>query len=77
MHQMTTSTIMTFITVKIKMTFTHATNLSNTFALPQFMAQHSCEYQDPADDPSEVPTAFQASCDHTFKPKCSHNPTVT
>ena len=39
----------------------HATNLSNTFALPQFMAQHSCEDQDPIDDPGAVPTAFQAS----------------
>ena len=52
----------------------HATNLSNTFALPQFMAQHNCEYQDPTDGPSAVPTASQASCDHTLKPQCSHNP---
>ena len=57
--------------------FIHATNLSNTFALPQFMAQHNCEYQDPTDDPSAVPTASQASCDHTLKPKCAHNPMVT
>ena len=27
----------------------HATNLSNIFALPQFMAQHTCEDQDPTD----------------------------
>ena len=52
----------------------HATNLSNIFALPQFMAQHTCEDQDPTDDPSAVPTASQASCDHTLKPKCAHNP---
>ena len=52
----------------------HATNLSNTFALPQFMAQHSCEDHDPTNDPSAVPTASQASCDHTIKPKCAHNP---
>ena len=52
----------------------HATNLSNTFALPQFMAQHNCEDQDPTDAPSEVPAASQASCDHTIKPKCAHNP---
>ena len=51
----------------------HATNLSNTFALPQFMAQHNCEDQDPTDDPSAVPTTSQASCDHTLKPKCAHN----
>ena len=52
----------------------HATNLSYTFALPQFMAQHNCEDQDPTDGPSAVPTASQASCDHTIKPKCDHNP---
>ena len=55
----------------------HATNLSNTFALPQFMAQHNSEDQDPTDDPSTVPTASQASCDHTFKLKGAHNPMVT
>ena len=52
----------------------HATNLSNIFALPQFIAQHTCEDQDPTNDPSAVPTASQASCDHTTKPKCAHNP---
>ena len=52
----------------------HATNLSNIFALPQFMAQHTCEAQEPTDDPIAVPTASQASCDHTLKPKCAHNP---
>ena len=55
----------------------HATNLSNTFALAQFMAQHNCEYQDPTYDPSAVPTASQASCDHNLKPKCAHHPMVT
>ena len=54
----------------------HATNLSKTFALPQFMAQHNCEDHEPTDDPSAVPTASQASCDHTLKPKCAHNPMV-
>ena len=54
----------------------HATNLSNTFALPQFMAQHNCEDQEPIDDPSAVLTASQASCDHTLKHKCAHNPMV-
>ena len=53
----------------------HATNLSKTFALPKFMAQHNCGDQDPTDDPSAVPTASQASCDHTIKHKCAHNPT--
>ena len=52
----------------------HATNLSNIFALPQFMAQHTCDDQEPTDDPIAVPTASQASCDHTLKPKCAHNP---
>ena len=55
----------------------HATNLSNTFALPQFMAQHNCEHQDPTDDPSAVPIDSQGSFDHIFKPKCAHNPMVT
>ena len=52
----------------------HTTNLSNIFALPQFMAQHTCDDQEPTDDPIAVPTASQASCDHTLKPKCAHNP---
>ena len=51
----------------------HATNLSNTFALPQFMAQHNCEDQDPTEGPIAVPVTSQASCDHTIKPKCAHN----
>ena len=38
----------------------HATNLSNIFAL-QFMAQHTCEDQEPTDDPIAVPTASQPS----------------
>ena len=54
--------------------FIHATNLSNTFALPQFMAQHNCGDQEPTDDPRAEPTSSQASCDHTIKPKCAHNP---
>ena len=52
----------------------HATNISNIFALPQFMVQHTCDDQEPTDDPIAVPTASQASCDHTLKPKCAHNP---
>ena len=39
----------------------HTTNLSNTFALPQFMTQHNFEDQEPTDDPSIVPTTSQAS----------------
>ena len=39
------------------------------------MAQHNCEDQDPTDDPIAVPS--QASCDHTFNPKCAHNPMVS
>ena len=54
----------------------HATNLSNTFALPQLMAQHNCEDQEPTDDPNAVPTASQGSYDHNLNPKCSHNPMV-
>ena len=55
----------------------HATNLSNTFALHQFMAQHHCGKQEPTDDPSALPSASQASCDHTLQPKCAHYPMVT
>ena len=55
----------------------HATNLSNTFALPQFMAPHDCGDQDPTDDPRPVPTASQASCNHTLKPKVANDPMVT
>ena len=52
----------------------HATNLSNIFELPQFMAQNNCEEHEPTDDPSAVPTYSKASCDHTIKPKCAHSP---
>ena len=52
----------------------HATILSHTFALPQFMAQHNCEDLKTTDNPSTVPTTLQASRDHTFNPKCAHNP---
>ena len=52
---------------------THATILSHTFALPQFMDQHNYEDQDPPVTPSTVPTAFQASCNLTFDPECTHN----
>ena len=45
--------------------------------LPQFMAQHNCEYQDPTDDPIALPTASQASWDPALKPKSAHNPMVT
>ena len=52
---------------------THATILSHTFALPQFMDQYNCEDQEPTDTPSTIPTAFQVSCDHTLHPECTHN----
>ena len=38
------------------------------------MAQHNCEEHDPTNDPNAVPTASQASCDQTIKPKCANNP---
>ena len=37
----------------------HPINLSNTFALPQFMSQHNCEAQEPTDDPS-ITNHFQS-----------------
>ena len=49
-------------------TLIHATKLSHTFALPQFMAQHNYEGLNPTDDPSTVPTAIQASNHHHFNP---------
>ena len=52
---------------------THATILSHTFALPQFMDQNNYEDKDPTDTPSTVPIAFQVSCDHTLHPDCTHN----
>ena len=39
----------------------HATNLSNIFALPQFMAQHTCEDQDPTDGPIAVPVIIPSN----------------
>ena len=53
---------------------THATILSHTFALPQFMDQHNCEDQEPTETPSTIPTAFQAPMDDTYNPECTHNP---
>ena len=55
----------------------HVPNLSHIFALPQFMAQHSCEDLNPTDNPSTVPTFTQASIDHTLNPICAHNPMAT
>ena len=55
----------------------HATSLSHTFALPQFMAQHNYEDLNPTDTPSTVPTAIQATSDQTFNPRCAHNPMAT
>ena len=52
---------------------THATILSHTFALPQFIDQHNCEDQEPTDTPSTITTAFQVSCDHTLHPESTHN----
>ena len=51
----------------------HATNLSHTFPLSQFMAQHKYKDLNPTDTPGAVPTGLQASSDHTFNPKCAHS----
>ena len=53
---------------------THATILSHTFVLPQFMDQHNYEDQDPTYTPITVPTTFHVSYDHTLHPQCTHNP---
>ena len=55
----------------------HATNLSHTFAPPQFMAQHNYEGLNPTDTPSTVPTTIQASIEHTFNPRSAHSPMAT
>ena len=55
----------------------HATNLSHTFALPQFMAQHNYGGLNHTDNPSAVPTAIQAFNDHSFYPWCAHSPMAT
>ena len=84
MHHMTILAMRTHIFMKNKDThvyeeqdqhviLTHATILSHTFALPQFMDQHNCEDQEPTDTPNTVPAAFQVSCDHTLQPECTHN----
>ena len=52
----------------------HVTNLSHTFALPQFMAQCNYEYLKPTDTPSTVSTTIQATSDQTFNPRCAHSP---
>ena len=39
---------------------THATILSHTFALPQFMDQDNYEYQEPTDTPITAPTVFKS-----------------
>ena len=41
---------------------------NHNFALPQFMAPPNSEDLEPTDIPNAVPTALQASCDHTFNP---------
>ena len=73
MHQMTISTIRRLITVQDDILI-QSTILCHTFALPQFMAQHSCEDLKPTKTPNTVPAAFQSSSDHTFNPGCAHNP---
>ena len=40
---------------------------------PTLMTTSNSGDLDPTDTPSPVPTTFQASCDHTFNPKCAHN----
>ena len=51
----------------------HATKLSHTFELPQFMAEHNCEYLNPTDTPITVPTAIQATSDQPSNPWCAHD----
>ena len=48
-------------------------NPNCNFALPHIIAPPNSEDLDPTDTPSAVPTTLQASCDHTFNPKCAHD----
>ena len=60
-HHMTISIIRSLMSMKsmIKISFlTHATILSLTFALPQFMAQHNYYDLESSDTPSTVPTSL-------------------
>ena len=41
------------------------------------MAQHNYEDLKPTDTPYTVPTATQDASDHTFNPRCAHNPMAT
>ena len=54
--------------------FTHTKDLSLTFALPHFMAQHNCKDLKLPDTPSTVPTFTNASTDHILNPIYAHNP---
>ena len=44
-----------------------------TESLPEFKGQLDDTNQEPTDNPSTIPTAFQVSCDHSLHPKCTHN----
>ena len=55
----------------------HATSLTHTLALPQFMAQHNYEDLKPTDTPITVPTTVQATSDQMFNPSFAHNPLAT
>ena len=41
------------------------------------MAEHNSQNLEPTDDQSTVPTAFQASSDHTSNPKGAYDPMAT
>ena len=43
------------------------------FARVNQSKHHNCDYLDPTDTPSAVPTALQAPSDDTYNPKCTHS----
>ena len=49
----------------------HATNLSHTIALPQFMARLIYKDLEPTDTPSAVPTTLQVSSDSLMETQCN------
>ena len=45
----------------------------DTASLPEFKRLLDNTNQEPTDNPSTIPTAFQVSCDYSLHPECTHN----
>ena len=74
---LTISTIMTLMSVKIKMTSSFMPpTLGTTLYYPNSW-HNKTEGLNPNDTTSTDPTAIQASTDHPFNPRCAHYPRAT